>query len=513
MAQYISHIKGLTERLMNIEKSYSQGIERSAFEELLDGDNALILSSELTKVLSGELQYQPHNNASAQLVTIKASIRISECIAIDDDGMAGIDTNRLKEKTLKVLHLLDNMIDCVIEEIQLHLDNDNLSQDERSFFEIRLLNVKTYRGVALNLQDYNEVVRTLYHGNNIEELKETTLNILKAFAGSLYVNNLQMAQERGCSKLLETNIERQCIILKDLELSNDCSATTQELFNLRNASIMSITPCLSASGAQLREELAIADVITQWNDSPSCLNIILKKAYFGEQHNSYEKILQRLSANGTTVLFDKDKNKDTQNGKDLSGDLPTIFMAQVIPNRPKELECDVVRFQNNKEKWVAFVGLLNGYPYEIFTGLQDDDEGIVLPKSVLKGKIIKHSFTNAPSRYDFQFENKRGYKTTVEGLSEKFNPEYWNYAKLISGVLRYRMPIEHVIKLVGSLQLKDESINTWTNGVVRALKKYISNGAVEPEQTCSECGERNFIYEDNHLVCKQCGAIQNTEEQ
>ena len=513
MAQYISHIKGLTERLMNIEKSYSQGIERSAFEELLDGDNALILSNELAKLLSGDLRHHPHYNASVSLFTIKASIKISECIAIDDDGMAGIDTNRLKEKTLKVLHLLDNMINCVIEEIQLHLNNDNLSQDERSSFETHLINIKTYRGVALNLQDYNEVVRTLYHGNNIEELKETTLNILKAFAGSLYVNNLQMAQERGCSKLLKTNIERQCNILKDLELSNDCTVSTNNLFDLRNASIISIVPCLSASGTQLKEELAMADVITQWNDSPSCLNIILKKAYFGEQHNSYEKILQRLSANGTTVLFDKDKSKDTQSGKDLSGDSPTIFMTQVIPNRPKELECDVVRFQNNKEKWVAFVGLLNGYPYEIFTGLQDDDEGIVLPKSVLKGKIIKHSFTNAPSRYDFQFENKRGYKTTVEGLSEKFNPEYWNYAKLISGVLRYRMPIEHVIKLVGSLQLKDESINTWTNGVERALKKYISNNAIEPEQTCCEYGEHNFIYEDNHLVCKQCGTIQNTEEQ
>ncbi len=475
MAQYISHVKGLTERLMNIEKGYSQSIEKSAFEELLDGDNALILSTELTKLLSGELQYQPHCNASAPLVTIKASIKINECIAIDDDGMAGIDTNRLKEKTLKVLHLLDNMVDCVIEAIELHLQNDSLSTEERSFFETRLLNLKTYRGVALNLQDYNEVVKTLYHGNNIEELRAATVNVLKAFAGSLYVNNLQMAQERGSAQLLEANIERQCNILKD--------------------------------------ELAIADVITQWNDSPSSLNIILKKAYFGEQHNSYEKILQRLSANGTTVLFDKDKSKDAQSGKDLNGDSSTIFMAQVIPNRPKELECDVVRFQNNKEKWVAFVGLLNGYPYEIFTGLQDDDEGIVLPKSVLKGKIIKHSFTNAPSRYDFQFENKRGYKTTVEGLSEKFNPEYWNYAKLISGVLRYRMPIEHVIKLVGSLQLKDESINTWTNGVERALKKYISNGAVEPEQTCSECEEHNFIYEDNHLVCKQCGTILNTEEQ
>lgn len=149
-----------------------------------------------------------------------------------------------------------------------------------------------------------------------------------------------------------------------------------------------------------------------------------------------------------------------------------IMQQQIVEDRPKELECDVVRFQNNKEKWVAFVGLLNGYPYEIFTGLQDDDEGILLPKSVTKGKIIKQTNDDGTHRYDFQFENKRGYKTTVEGLSEKFNPEYWNYAKLISGVLRYRMPIDHVIKLVSSLQLKDESINTWKNGVERALKKY-----------------------------------------
>ena len=156
----------------------------------------------------------------------------------------------------------------------------------------------------------------------------------------------------------------------------------------------------------------------------------------------------------------------------LEKKLMTVI-PEVTEVRPQVLECDVVRFQNNKEKWVALVGLLDGYPYEIFTGLQDDEEGIMLPKTVTHGKIVKQVNPDGTKRYDFQFENKRGYKTTVEGLSEKFNPEYWNYAKLISGVLRYRMPLEHVIKLVGSLSLKDESINTWKTGVERALKKYI----------------------------------------
>ena len=179
---------------------------------------------------------------------------------------------------------------------------------------------------------------------------------------------------------------------------------------------------------------------------------------------------------------------------------------EVTEVRPKELECDVVRFQNNKEKWVAFVGLLNGYPYEIFTGLQDDEEGIVLPKTVTKGKIIKQINDDGTRRYDFQFENKRGYKTTVEGLSEKFNPEYWNYAKLISGVLRYRMPIEHVIKLVASLQLKNESINTWKNGVERALKKCIMDGTEAKGQKCPNCGQETLVYQEGCLTCKNCGA-------
>ena len=161
---------------------------------------------------------------------------------------------------------------------------------------------------------------------------------------------------------------------------------------------------------------------------------------------------------------------------------------EVTEVRPQVLECDVVRFQNNKEKWVALVGLLDGRPYEIFTGLQDDDEGIVLPKTVTRGKILKQVNPDGTKRYDFQFENKRGYKTTVEGLSEKFNPEYWNYAKLISGVLRYRMPINHVIKLVASLQLQNENINTWKVGVERALKKY-AGGAADVTEPADETAD------------------------
>ena len=189
-------------------------------------------------------------------------------------------------------------------------------------------------------------------------------------------------------------------------------------------------------------------------------------------------LLQRMLG----VLTDDERQRLTTVTDAYLRDVAVNRRPEVTEVRPKELECDVVRFQNNKDKWVALVGLLDGYPYEIFTGLQDDEEGIFLPKSVTKGKIIKQMNEDGSKRYDFQFENTRGYKITVEGLSEKFNPEYWNYAKLISGVLRYRMPIEHVIKLVSSLSLQSENINTWKVGVERALKKYLPGGGEENDE-------------------------------
>lgn len=179
---------------------------------------------------------------------------------------------------------------------------------------------------------------------------------------------------------------------------------------------------------------------------------------------------------------------------------------QLFPQkRPKELVAEVVRFQNNKEKWIAFIGLYKDKPYEIFTGIQDEQEGISLPKSVNKGIIIKGKDEEGNTRYDFQFSNKRGFKTTVEGLSYKFDKEYWNYAKLISGVLRHGMPIEQVVNLVSGLQLDSEVINTWKNGVERALKKYIPNGTLAEGQKCDSCKSDSVIYQEGCLICQSCG--------
>lgn len=255
--------------------------------------------------------------------------------------------------------------------------------------------------------------------------------------------------------------------------------------------------------------------IQKWVDHSISVTVNLPNGVDEALVNQLYQEAWRSGCKGCTIYRDGSRSGvmvsvSKKDGKKASAqpteEMPPCKHPEVTEVRPKVLDCDVVRFQNNKEKWLAFVGLLDGYPYEIFTGLQDDDEGIMLPKSVVKGKIIKQVNEDGTKRYDFQFENKRGYKTTVEGLNEKFNPEYWNYAKLISGVLRYRMPIDHVIKLVGQLQLDDESINTWKNGVERALKKYVSNGTKAKGQKCPNCGGETLVYQEGCLICTNCGA-------
>ena len=249
--------------------------------------------------------------------------------------------------------------------------------------------------------------------------------------------------------------------------------------------------------------------IQKWVDHSISVTINLPNSVDEELVNRLYVEAWRSGCKGCTVYRDGSRAGvliSTKKDKKKEEEECHCKPPQVVEVRPKVLEADVVRFQNNKEKWVAFVGLLDGRPYEIFTGLQDDEEGIVLPKSVTSGRIIKNYDEDGMKRYDFQFENKRGYKMTIEGLSEKFNKEYWNYAKLISGVLRWRMPIEQVIKLVGSLQLDSENINTWKNGVERALKKYVQDGTEAKGVKCPNCGHETLVYQEGCLICKTCGS-------
>lgn len=244
--------------------------------------------------------------------------------------------------------------------------------------------------------------------------------------------------------------------------------------------------------------------IQKWVDHSISVTINLPSDVSEDLVNELYVEAWKSGCKGCTVYRDGSRTGVLVSTKKDEKPAPCNCYPEITPKRPQELDCEVIRFQNNKEKWIAFVGIHNGRPYEIFTGLADDEDGLMLPKSVNKGKIIRnfHEETNTKT-YDFQFINKYGYKTTIEGLSHKFNPEFWNYAKLISGVLRYGMPIDQVVKLVSSLQLNNDSINNWKMGVERALKKFIPDGA-DTGQKCPHCGE-TLTFTEGCMKCNNCG--------
>ena len=244
--------------------------------------------------------------------------------------------------------------------------------------------------------------------------------------------------------------------------------------------------------------------IQKWVDHSISVTINLPSDVSEDLVNELYIEAWKSGCKGCTVYRDGSRTGVLVSTKKDEKPAPCNCYPEITPKRPQELDCEVIRFQNNKEKWIAFVGIHNGRPYEIFTGLADDEDGLMLPKSVNKGKIIRnfHEETNTKT-YDFQFINKYGYKTTIEGLSHKFNPEFWNYAKLISGVLRYGMPIDQVVKLVSSLQLNNDSINNWKMGVERALKKFIPDGA-DTGQKCPHCGE-TLTFPECCMKCTNCG--------
>ncbi|MCC8071911.1 MAG: adenosylcobalamin-dependent ribonucleoside-diphosphate reductase [Bacteroidales bacterium] len=259
------------------------------------------------------------------------------------------------------------------------------------------------------------------------------------------------------------------------------------------------------------EKVRMQGRVQKWVDHSISVTINLPSTVTEDLVNNLYMEAWKAGCKGCTVYRDGSRSGvlvATQKKKQVAPPAPLPITTELAPHvmkRPIELDADVVRFQNNKEKWIAFVGLIDEKPYEIFTGLADDDDGIFCPKSVTRGKIIKAVDEKGNKRYDFQFINKRGYKTTIEGLSDKFNPEYWNYAKLISGVLRYGMPIDQVLKLVSGLELDSQSINTWKMGVERALKKYLPNGTTANGQRCPNCGQETLVYQEGCLICTSCG--------
>lgn len=414
------------------------------------------------------------------------------------------------EHVRRAQRMVDDFVDIELEKVDNILSKiasdpqiDETKLTERRLWEKIAENTAASRKCALQIACMSETLSALGLDGRSREAIDFATHVQRTLALEAYCVSVELAAERGSFKYYDASREFsnsfiRCIKSADENLyanmastgrrNMSCVATAVDSFEAKIflphsvlATAREVENSFSSSLSGMQYALSIQESLQKWSDhatglkfsfSPSAEDVSAEKFCYDAMHSGISLITFPHSGNSGC---------DSCNGAAKVSSNEHTAVLNVVEHRPDVLECDVVRFQNNKEKWVAFVGLLHGEPYEIFTGLQDDDEGIVLPKTVTKGRIIKHTEPDGTKRYDFQFENKRGYKTTVEGLSEKFNKEYWNYAKLISGVLRYRMPLEHVIRLVGQLQLESEHINTWKVGVERALKKYLVDETQTPD--------------------------------
>jgi len=253
------------------------------------------------------------------------------------------------------------------------------------------------------------------------------------------------------------------------------------------------------------EKVKLQGAVQKWIDHSisvtvnvpnECSEELVNQIYLTGWEQGCKGITVYRDGSRSGVLISNDEKKE-------ENEIITKFLETTAPKRPEKLEAEIIQFNNEKEKWIAVIGLLDGRPYEIFTG--GAEESFAILSHVSNGWVIKSKSEDGKTRYDFQYEDSHGYKTTIEGLSRTFNKEYWNYAKLISGVLRHGMPLSFVVDMVNNLHLSDETLNTWKKGVARSLKKFIPDGTKPAENTCPSCNEPSLVYEEGCLNCKSCG--------
>ncbi len=477
---------------------------------------------------------------------------------------ASFDYELFAEHVACAQRMMDDIIDLEMEKIEKILDKIKSDPEtpEVKTTETNLWNkirTKTLKGrrTGVGTTGEGDMIAAMGLRYGTPEATEFSVSVHRALALAAYGSSVQMAKERGAFEIYDAKREENNPYINRLREADPKLYDEMVKYGRRNIACLTIAPTGTTSlltqttsgiepvfmpvykrrrkvnpsdkdvhvdmvdenGDSFEEFIVYHHKLVTWmniNNIPvrrdytqEELNAIVEKSpYYKATANDVDWVNKvRMSRTGVLVALsdnDKKKEKEKENGTNERQAERYIAEEEHILKRPVELEADVVRFQNKKEKWIAFIGLIDGRPYEIFTGIADDDEGIFCPKSVTKGKIIKAVGEDGVKRYDFQFINKRGFKTTIEGLSEKFNPEFWNYAKLISGVLRYGMPIPQVLKLVSSLELDSKSINTWKMGVERALKRYIHNGESAAEK-CPNCGQNTLVYQEGCLICTNCG--------